>query len=319
MNKYEMIYNELCDRVESGELSLEDAESINDVAYDRYVTERRLTPVDRHLYKFKKKYNFVPDKDDRNRGTITVDGKDYPVELDINSKTMVTDDGQTVPRQTAHEITSKKGTIHLDKNNFRMNSKRSDAMLQHEIGHAKMHNFHPESKLRMRNAAHPDIVNTHAGTVSNITYYGVNSPFIQRQKHQLRKAINDEYDTPEYRSKARSAGKDQYNSRQKMFNHMRQYDGTISLHQNPLEYEADRYAANHANHGSQSNGASQVKRALRQVYKYARQDADKQLKDYSPHNRKAIAAVNNKVSSNDYNARSKALNDQVIANYPLYK
>ena len=39
MNEYDLIYEELCERVECGELSLEDAEIINDVAYDKYVME----------------------------------------------------------------------------------------------------------------------------------------------------------------------------------------------------------------------------------------------------------------------------------------
>ena len=38
-NEYEAIYEELCERVECGELTLEDAELINDAAYERYVTE----------------------------------------------------------------------------------------------------------------------------------------------------------------------------------------------------------------------------------------------------------------------------------------
>ncbi len=36
---YDAIYEELCDRVECGELTIEEAEMINDVAYDKYVTE----------------------------------------------------------------------------------------------------------------------------------------------------------------------------------------------------------------------------------------------------------------------------------------
>ena len=36
---YDAIYEELCDRVENGELTIEEAELINDVAYDKYVTE----------------------------------------------------------------------------------------------------------------------------------------------------------------------------------------------------------------------------------------------------------------------------------------
>ena len=39
MNTYDIIFEALCDRVESGELTLEDAEIINDLAYDRYVNE----------------------------------------------------------------------------------------------------------------------------------------------------------------------------------------------------------------------------------------------------------------------------------------
>lgn len=37
--EYDMIYEELCDRVENGELTIEEAEMINEAAYDRYVTE----------------------------------------------------------------------------------------------------------------------------------------------------------------------------------------------------------------------------------------------------------------------------------------
>ena len=39
MNTYDIIYEELCNRVETGELTLEDAEVINDLAYERYVSE----------------------------------------------------------------------------------------------------------------------------------------------------------------------------------------------------------------------------------------------------------------------------------------
>ena len=61
MNEYELIYEELCERVECGELSLEDAEVINDVAYDRYVNEANVYDklVDKHVdaaNKSKKKY-----------------------------------------------------------------------------------------------------------------------------------------------------------------------------------------------------------------------------------------------------------------------
>ena len=50
MNEYELIYEELCERVECGELTLEEAEIINDVAYDKYVKEANIYDkiIDKH-------------------------------------------------------------------------------------------------------------------------------------------------------------------------------------------------------------------------------------------------------------------------------
>ena len=50
MNEYDLIYEELCERVECGELTLEEAEIINDVAYDKYVKEANIYDkiIDKH-------------------------------------------------------------------------------------------------------------------------------------------------------------------------------------------------------------------------------------------------------------------------------
>lgn len=39
MNRYEMIFDAIQEKVNSGELSLEKANEVNDLAYDKYVTE----------------------------------------------------------------------------------------------------------------------------------------------------------------------------------------------------------------------------------------------------------------------------------------
>ena len=39
MNKYEIIFNTLQKKVDNGELTLEKASEINDLAYEKYVTE----------------------------------------------------------------------------------------------------------------------------------------------------------------------------------------------------------------------------------------------------------------------------------------
>ena len=86
--------------------------------------------------KFKKKYNFVPDKPGSSKGTIEVDGKKY--NIDINSDTIESKTGD------------KNGNIGVDNRFFKLKgsnkSERRDAALYHEIGHQSLHNSNPKSE-----------------------------------------------------------------------------------------------------------------------------------------------------------------------------
>ena len=55
MTRYNIIYEELQDRVDCGVLALEDAEVINDLAYERYVIEKELTDAGKEGRKRKAK------------------------------------------------------------------------------------------------------------------------------------------------------------------------------------------------------------------------------------------------------------------------
>ena len=67
---YEEIYDELCYRVKSGELSLEEAEMINEKAYDKYVSESfimKKSPLKDKLEKIKEIKNAKPGEFDDNK------------------------------------------------------------------------------------------------------------------------------------------------------------------------------------------------------------------------------------------------------------
>lgn len=56
MNNYEIIYESLCNAVNDGEISLQFAEEVNQLAYDKYVTESIFKMI---ADKFAKKKNDV--------------------------------------------------------------------------------------------------------------------------------------------------------------------------------------------------------------------------------------------------------------------
>lgn len=52
MNNYDLIYKELCERVDSGELSLDEAEVINEAAAEKYLTEEAIMETEDFQYAY---------------------------------------------------------------------------------------------------------------------------------------------------------------------------------------------------------------------------------------------------------------------------
>ena len=72
MNTYDIIFEALCNRVETGELTLEDAEVINDLAYDRYFTEMK-SKAGYRRQKYEKEHDYDP-----KTKTVVHDGERVP-------------------------------------------------------------------------------------------------------------------------------------------------------------------------------------------------------------------------------------------------
>lgn len=110
----------------------------------------KMSRDDRARDKFKKKYNFKPDENDKygNHGTITVHGKEVPINMSkstyisgktgksISNKEKVSSNDNSITRRQSAVANDKNNTITLDKNFFKLkNQDRRDAVLNHELTH----------------------------------------------------------------------------------------------------------------------------------------------------------------------------------------
>ena len=102
--------------------------------------EEKASHVEYTMRQFKKKYHYDPQKK-----TIIVNGETYKCDLDLKSNTIgiknpMTGKTEYYVRQTGASLGDPEKTIILDKEFFELkNNKRRDAMLQHEVGHLKLH------------------------------------------------------------------------------------------------------------------------------------------------------------------------------------
>lgn len=159
-----------------------------------------------HRKNFKKKYNFVSDKDGSSRGTITVDGKKYNVDL---SRSPETYHGSSL-RDGRDSI--KIGT-EVFKIGGKSGSRQRESILQHEIGHQNLHSVtNPDSNM----------------VEDDIPGFVRDNEFGKRKLEQIQ--IKSEEDS---------------SSRKRTRSYAQKYDKShIVDHANSKEFEADRYAAN---------------------------------------------------------------------------
>ena len=263
---------------------------------DSYYTEME-TREEYAKRRFIKKYKYNP-----NNKTIIVDGKQIKLDMDTNSRIMdvaanpKNDDTVTTVRQTSAELLSKVPTIHLDKNFFKLkNDKRRDAILQHEVGHTKLHNVKSPDKELKTNKALLSYVNQSMNTLkTTLKAYGYNdndikdyinsSEIKQWKKDVAKKYLKNGMPDNKERAKLRESAIEKF----KKFDKSKQPD-----HANTMEFEADRYAAN-------KEGSSALKKGIRELYKF---DRRKNTKNQP----KEVRSTYNKMADVDYNARSKVL------------
>lgn len=100
-----------------------------------FTEKRNLTREDRNISKFKKKYNFVPDRPGSKTGTITVDGRKRKIDLKNTPLLVDIDNNRDLSTYTWT------GEITTDSEFFKLkNQRRREAALQHEVGHGEMMN-----------------------------------------------------------------------------------------------------------------------------------------------------------------------------------
>ena len=88
---------------------------------------------------FKKRFKFHPSKDDPNKGTITVDGETYRVDIgNSGTVTLYRPDGESIETDRRPKALFTGGDIILDMTQLaKLKTKEADAITHHEIAHIK--------------------------------------------------------------------------------------------------------------------------------------------------------------------------------------
>lgn len=239
------------------------------------------------------KYNYQGDK---KSGTIEVDGKKYNVDRDTKNFWMETK-GRDCQRSTSSDLSNNKDGkqfIHLDKNFEKLkNDKRRDAVLQHEIGHLKLHSHDIDSKHLQKDRlskSNPRALAHEQGKSGFMCDYEDYREMQQNNKNTMKY----EHDAKEIRKENKKSGNDKMQSeRDKNIGKFKKYESDEDPHSNTMEYEADAYSTAHSS-------LADRKRSLRETRKHAKKDVHYDRNEY------------NKLMDADYNARIKALKDKSI-------
>lgn len=295
---------------------------VEDANEDLQLFEEKASTFQYRLSKFKQKYQYNPQKK-----TITVDGDTYKCDLsNVKSGTAdLTVNGMKCGKmiRSLHAQTKVDDPeIILDENFFKLkNPKRSDAMLQHEIGHTKYHNMASGNQHVAPSGVslgyYMDTLKDEYKAYSTVLA-GISS------KEDIYDRVKDQLPPKdEYLSKA---SKDQVRKdiRKEMIKIAKKYEklDTTGGHANFKEFEADRYAAN-------KTSKKAVKTAIRDYEKHNSKSMPKTIKatkrmvyDDSPVTTDEVKErrkVSNKMNADDYKTRSKALNDKDLATSKIYK
>ena len=266
---------------------------------------------------FKKKHNFVQEKPNGNKniGNITdKDGKKYRINMD-NTKEIKDCLGRPYKRTTAADSEDPRKTIYLDKDFFQLKGsnkgERREAILNHEIGHQKLHNTNPNSdSVDDKNKTMKVFKKSITDSDKQVTGVDITKDEHQidsygkpvNPSHNFRKRYFDLKGADEYAAQASSNSKERITQRNKDLETAKKYEKKDNTHATAIEFEADRYAANHTS-------ASALKKGLRELNK----KSQKEMEDGDTKKEEA------KAKEEDYLARKKALEDKDLKKSDTYK
>lgn len=258
----------------------------------------------------KKKYNFVPDKGEKDVGTITDEkGKKYKVDASGRKITVYEDDyGNKVQIKpdTMAMLDDKDSKIYINKKLFKLKgsnkSERRDAILNHEIGHQNLHNTNPKNKTVDAKNYDPKVMQSvYRGMAKD--QFGIDVTDKDQFSHDYRKEFHNDLGMKNYAiaAKEKRGTTKPDPERRKALDAAKKYE-KMTNHQNASEYEADRFAANRTSD-------SAVKKGVREEYKHAKKE------NKNDPSKKVL----NKLYQADMDNRSKALKDETMKKSDVYK
>lgn len=293
-----------------------------------YYTEMK-TREEYAKQKFKKKYDYDP----KTKTIKDSDGRRIEVDMDTkNPKMKVTNVyGNKVDAQriTSVDKLSETPRINLDDRFFKLkNQKRRDAVLQHEIGHTKLHSPNTsKSELKAKNVGHDvadEIVNDleklyrRRGVSENEIEKMKQNGSLKLRKNQIIKKYEKDMDENKESSKLRKSSYEKFKKDEENYKYYKPRKSNTNdqnkkenrkkpsrmndIHTSAKEFEADRYAANKV-------GKSEVKKAMREGYKMNKKKTNKSNK-YSNDIKKEFRIQGN----NNVKIRSKMLDSNNLTN-----
>ena len=290
--------------------------------FDGYYTEMK-TREEYAIRKFKKKYDYDP----KTKTIKGPDGERIEVDIDIKNPKMKVKNifgGDTdSDRKTSSDKLSKTPKINLDYRFFKYkNQKRRDAVLQHEIGHTKLHSLNTSKSNLKTKSAGADIINeiiddmgknyvrNKAATEDEVKKMKERGS-LKIRKDQMTRKYEKDMDENKESSKLRNSAYEKFKKDEEDYKYFkprksntdeqnkkenrRKPASMTDPHASVKEFEADRYAANKA-------GSSELKKALREGYKMNKKKTDKS-KEYSDDVKKQFRIQGN----NNVKIRSKIL------------
>ena len=178
----------------------------------------------------------------------------------------------TKKRETSAEIGVDDPTIHLDKNFFKLKKDdRRNAVLQHEVGHTKLHSTKGDSKaidksMKTNKMIDELLADTKTYYVENLKKMGVSEKDAKESaEREFRSEAKELYD--DYKKGGFSKDDTRKKLRESALSKLSKYKKSSNNHINTREFEADRYAAN-------KTSASSLKKGVREYYKHRSKDFD---------------------------------------------
>lgn len=255
--------------------------------------------------RFKKKYKFTPSKDDPNRGTVTIDGEKYTV--DIGKGKSVEFDSpihgkQILPRSVITVMDD--DFIILNDDFFKLkNQKRRDAILNHEVAHTKLHALNnPDKKNYRKDLMTKNTIDMviKAGGKDLMISMGITATdkMLDEYLHDVLQSEDCKKVYDKYLNMAKNTDENKRKLRDEAQRIMKKYISSKVAHNNVQELEADRYAAHRTSKSAMKKGLAEYTKRL------IKNDDKKKFPEFSSDARKCLRS--------DAQRRNKALDDKTL-------